>query len=607
MAGSSEESGQVRTPRVVDANLRGIDANLSASHAQIGPERVPSGDGTAPTTHAMRIRQEPTAEAQIPTGVVVAPSEGRFEAHSAPEHAPLSVDSGGIDPTFGATTTGVGNRVESGPDRLAPVAELRRGGTSDDEGGPGDTPASVAWLRAGRGTGYGDLGPLPGAVPVDPDHGMPLPPPRKTDRLGRPSMWDAPPTPANSSSVARIEPEPPPQARGGSTVGLSHWERWLEFCARIDGFPRHLSIHSGGMLVTAAPLIDIAPIERATMVDRVVVQFDKRDVETLKLIKLDLLGLGMLAAMDETLPLIEHDCAVCVDLDRLPENVPEVFQMLQAADTVGVFQVESRAQMQTLPKSRPASLDDLVVEVAIIRPGPIQGNAVHPYLRRKQGIEPVQYLHPSLEPILHDTLGVILYQEHVMRIAIDVAGFTPAGSDGFRRAMGTWRSSREMEKLHEEFVEGCIRVQGVPRDDAEELFRQCAAFASFGFAKSHAAAFARTAYESSFLKLFYPAQFTVGLINAQPMGFYPVEVLINDAKRHGVAILPVDVNRSGYKTTTEWVGRPGWALAGADGDDGSHDHDPGEPLPDGVGVKAYPRPVRSSACVIPGAAARDRW
>ena len=388
---------------------------------------------------------------------------------------------------------------------------------------------------------------------------------------------------------------------------LSDWERWLELCARIDGFPRHLSIHSGGMLVTAAPLIDIAPIERATMENRVVVQFDKRDVETMKLIKLDLLGLGMLAAIDECVQLIEHDCAVCLDLDHIPEEIPEVFEMLQAADTVGVFQVESRAQMQTLPKSRPQSLDDLVVEVAIIRPGPIQGNAVHPYLRRKQGIEPVAYLHPSLAPILHDTLGVILYQEQVMKIAIDVAGFTPAGSDGFRRAMGTWRSTREMEKLHEQFVEGCISVQGMPRDDAEELFRQCAAFASFGFAKSHAAAFARTAYESSFLKLFYPAQFVVGLVNAQPMGFYPVEVLVNDAKRHGVAVLPVDVNRSAWRTTTEWVGRPGWAMAGPDGDDGSHDGDDGEPMPEGCGIDGRPAPVRSPACVIPGAAARDRW
>ena len=478
------------------------------------------------------------------------------------------------------------------PDRLAPRTEIRPGGPGDDEGGPGDTPASVAWLRAGKGTGYkADADrlvapPLIDGRRVDPESGQLEPPPRAADKLGRPTRWDPP---ASRSSVARVEPEPPPQARGGSTVDMSDWERWLEFCARIDGFPRHLSIHSGGMLVTAAPLIDIAPIERATMKDRVVVQFDKRDVETLKLIKLDLLGLGMLAAMDETLQLIEHDCAVCLDLDRLPEDIPEVFEMLAAADTVGVFQVESRAQMQTLPKSRPQNLDDLVVEVAIIRPGPIQGNAVHPFLRRKQGLEPVTYLHPSLEPILKDSMGVILYQEQVMRVAIDVAGFTPAGSDGFRRAMGTWRSSSEMEKLHRQFVDGAMQQPGMDEATAEELFRQVAAFASFGFAKSHAAAFARTAYELAFLKLFYPAQFLVGLINAQPMGFYPVEVLVNDAKRHGVSVLPVDVNASSYKTTTEWVGRPG------------------EPLPEGAGITARPDPIRSPACVIPTDVVRDRW
>src|SRR6185369_14839624 len=182
-----------------------------------------------------------------------------------------------------------------------------------------------------------------------------------------------------------------------------------------------------------------------------------------------------------------------------------------------------------------------------------------------------------------------------------------ADSDGFRRAVGTWRSEREMEKLHKRFVDGCVELSGMSPEDAEELFRQVAAFASFGFAKSHAAAFARTAYESSFLKLFYPAQFTVGLINAQPMGFYPIEVLVNDAKRHGVAVLPVDVNASQYDTTTEWVGRPGWAMAGAAGDDGSHDEDAGEPLPEDAGIRARPRPVRSSACVNPSAAARDQW
>ena len=344
------------------------------------------------------------------------------------------------------------------------------------------------------------------------------------------------------------------------------------------------------MLVTAAPLIDIAPIERATMVDRVVVQFDKRDVETLKLIKLDLLGLGMLAAMDETLQLIEHDCAVCLDLDRLPEDVPEVFEMLQAADTVGVFQVESRAQMQTLPKSRPKSLDDLVVEVAIIRPGPIQGNAVHPFLRRKQGLEPVTYLHP--EPRAgpqgfdgRDPLpGAGHAHRHRGRPASRRPSRTGSGGRWGRGARAArWRSSTGSSST------GCMRQPGMTEEIAEELFRQVAAFASFGFAKSHAAAFARTAYESAFLKLFYPAQFLVGLINAQPMGFYPVEVLVNDAKRHGVAVLPVDINASSYKTTTEWVGRPG------------------EPLPEGAGIAARPEPIRSPACVVPSAEARDRW
>ena len=593
------------------------------------------GDGRLPRADAARAARSSAAVAEAKTTPARPPASGMWE--EAPESPP----------------------------------SIRPGGRGDDEGGPGDTPASVAWLRAGRGTGYGmpaisqqglrgsrmpdrviagqrpsggaehepdvndasaavettDLPPdnpswdIPAAAAeagrgsgpgtidgrtIDQDSGVLLPGARRTDKIGRPSHWD-PVRPDPHNSVARVEPDPPPQPRGGSTVGLSDWERWLEFCARIDGFPRHLSIHSGGMLVTAAPLIDIAPLERATMPGRVVVQYDKRDVETLKLIKLDLLGLGMLAAMDETLQLIEHDCAVCLDLDRLPEEIPEVFAMLQAADTVGVFQVESRAQMQTLPKSRPASLDDLVVEVAIIRPGPIQGNAVHPYLRRKQGLEPVTYLHPSLEPVLNDTLGVILYQEQVMRVAIEVGGFTPAGSDAFRRAMGTWRSDREMEKLHRQFVDGCLEKPGMTEEMGEELFRQVAAFASFGFAKSHAAAFARTAYESAFLKLFYPAQFLTGLINAQPMGFYPVEVLVNDTKRHGVTVLPVDINASSYRTTTEWVGRPGWAMAGPAGDDGAADDDPGERLPDGLGVEARTRPVRSPSCVMPTAAARERW
>jgi DNA polymerase III alpha subunit len=489
---------------------------------------------------------------------------------------------GGAPAQAGVADLGGGSATEQ-QRRLA----RRRPGGSDDEGGPGDSPASVAWLAAER-TMKAPVRALEAGAPALATAPAPAPAPPGVPGIVRPEPH---------SSVARVQSQPqiPPETRRGSTAGLPDWERWLEFCARIDGFPRHLSIHAGGMLVTAAPLIDIAPLERATMADRVVVQFDKRDVETLKLIKLDLLGLGMLAAIDETLQLIERDCAATVDLDRLPEDVPEVFAMLQAADTVGVFQVESRAQMQTLPKSKPANLDDLVVEVAIIRPGPIQGNAVHPYLRRRQGLEPVEYLHPSLAPVLRETLGVILYQEQVMNIAITVAGFTAAESDGFRRAMGTWRSSKEMEKLHQRFVDGCKATNALTDEQAEELFRRVAAFASFGFAKSHAAAFARTAYESAFLKLFYPAQFTVGLINAQPMGFYPVEVLINDAKRHGVAVLPVDVNASTYKTATAWVGR--------DGEPGRE----AEPLPEGAGIARRPVAVRSSGCIVPSAESRRRW
>ncbi|MDP8904061.1 MAG: PHP domain-containing protein, partial [Chloroflexota bacterium] len=488
---------------------------------------------------------------------------------------------------------------------------------SDDEGGPGDTPVSLRWLRGGgeRDEPADDYRPRALGDPVPALSLSSAPTPGASAGAGR----------ARSSRAPNIGPLRRPHARsvddrrqpvlgppsepvgtalfndsGGTavtrsaagtryTVGLSPWERWLELTARIAEFPRHLSIHTGGVLITAAPLVDIAPLERATMPGRVVVQYDKRDVETIKLIKLDLLGLRMLSAIDDALRDIYADCAVHVDLDRLPEDIPDVFRMIRAADTVGVFQIESRAQMQTLPRSRPENLDDLVVEVAIIRPGPIQGNAVHPYLRRRQGKERISYLHPSLEPALEETLGVILYQEQVMKIAIDVAGFSAAESDGFRRAMGTWRSSREMEKLHARFVDGCITRSGLSCEQAEELFRQVAAFASFGFNKSHAAAFARTAYESAFLKVFYPAQFVTGLINAQPMGFYPVEVLINDAKRHGVCVLPVDVNRSRFRTMTEWVDLPG------------------RPLPEGAGIDRRPPVVRSSGCVVPTRATRDHW
>ena len=309
---------------------------------------------------------------------------------------------------------------------------------------------------------------------------------------------------------------------------------------------------------------------------------------TLKLIKLDLLGLGMLAAIDEPRPLIEHDCAVCVDLDWLPEDIPEVFQMLQAADTVGVFQVESRAQMQTLPKSRPMNLDDLVVEVAIIRPGPIQGNAVHPYLRRNQGLEPVELPppEPRAGPPGHDRRDPLPGAGHEDRDR--GRGFLAGESRRFPAGDGHVALEPRDGEAPRPLRRGRCASRGFPRRTPRSSSGRSPRSPRSASPSRHAAAFARTAYESSFLKLFYPAQFLVGLINAQPMGFYPVEVLVNDAKRHGVAVLPVDVNRS-RATNCDRVGR-----AAGLGDGGRVD----EPLPDGAGIER--RPVRPSpACVVP--------
>jgi error-prone DNA polymerase len=336
-----------------------------------------------------------------------------------------------------------------------------------------------------------------------------------------------------------------------SASGETLWERWVRLCDEIDGLPRHRSMHPGGIVATAEPLDELAPVERSSDGTRAVLQFDKHDIEALKLVKLDLLGLGILTAITDALDLIARDVGARPDLDALPEEIAEVWRAVGAADTIGVFQIESRAQQQSLPRTKPVKMDDLVAQVAIIRPGPIQGNAVHPYLRRRAGLESVTYPHQSLAPILDETLGVILYQEQVMRIAIEVAGFTPGASDVFRRAMGSARSEREMELLRTRFVDGAISTVGMRAADATELFERVAAFASFGFAKSHAAAFARTAFESVWLRLHYPAHYLAGLIRAQPMGFYPVEALIHDARRHGVTVQPVCINRSAARTSTE--------------------------------------------------------
>ncbi|HUE67728.1 MAG TPA: error-prone DNA polymerase [Candidatus Acidoferrum sp.] len=345
---------------------------------------------------------------------------------------------------------------------------------------------------------------------------------------------------------------PPPDMRPQS------WQQFLELCREVIEFPRHLSIHNGGMLVTGEPLVDIAPVEPATMEGRRVVQFNKDDVEDLGLIKMDMLGLRTLSVVAEALDLIKDTTGKRPDLDQLPLKDPAVFEMCSAADTIGVFQIESRAQMQTLPRTRPKDFNDLVVEVAIIRPGPIQGNAVHPYIRRKQGRETVTYAHPLLEPILADTLGVILYQEQIIEIAMHVAGMRPGRADGFRRAMTRHLNRVEMSSLEDEFVDGCL-ANAVPREVADQLFKAVQGFAVYGFCRSHAAAFARTAYETAWMKLHHPVEFGCGLLNNQPMGFYHPSVLVEDLKRHGMKALPVDINRSDVRCLPEKI-QDGYAM-----------------------------------------------
>src|SRR5438128_5363798 len=323
-----------------------------------------------------------------------------------------------------------------------------------------------------------------------------------------------------------------------------------ELTLAIADFPRHLSIHNGGMLITALPLVDTVPIERATMPDRNVVQFDKRDVEDLGLIKMDLLGLRTLSPIKDAVAMIDELHGVRLDLGTIRLDDPAVYDLICEVDTIGIFQVESRAQAQALPRVRPRNFADIVVEVAIIRPGPLQGNMVNPYIHRRQGREPVSYAHPLLEPILKETLGVILFQEQILRVSMAIAGFSATEADKLRRAMSRARSSEDMESLRGPFVNGA-RAKGVDDVTANEIFRQIAAFAEFGFCKSHAAAFALTAYHTAHLKLYYPAEFYVALLNNQPMGFYSPAVIAGDAKRHGVAILPVDVNASFAKAVVE--------------------------------------------------------
>ena len=328
-----------------------------------------------------------------------------------------------------------------------------------------------------------------------------------------------------------------------SYFGRVSFQEYVAICRQLEDLPRHLSIHNGGILISSCPLSEIVPLERAAMPGRVVCQWDKDSVADAGLIKIDLLGLRMLSLLDEARVLVEQGHGVALDLDALPQDDASVYDMICRCDTIGVFQIESRAQMQTLPRTRPRSIDDLTVEVSIIRPGPIQGNMVHPYIRRRNGREKVTYLHPVLAPILEETLGVILFQEQVIQSAVAIAGFTPGEADELRRAMSRKRSVDAIERLRGRFMQGAME-RGVDAGSAERVFASLEGFAQYGFCKSHAAGFALICYQSAWLKCYYPVEFYCALLNHQPMGFYRPEVVVHDAQRHGVEVLPVDVNRS---------------------------------------------------------------
>ncbi len=323
----------------------------------------------------------------------------------------------------------------------------------------------------------------------------------------------------------------------------------LELAQQVEHFPRHLGIHSGGMVICDRPVVEVCPVEWATMADRSVLQWDKDDCAATGLVKFDLLGLGMLSALHYSIDLIAECEGKDIDLATIPQD-DAVYDMLCQADSIGVFQVESRAQMATLPRLRPRRFYDLVVEVALIRPGPIQGGSVHPYIRRRNGLEDPTYLHPLLEPALRKTLGVPLFQEQLMQIAMDAGGFTPAEADQLRQAMGSKRSQERMEALHRRFLDGAAE-RAITIDIAEQIWVKLAAFANYGFPESHSVSFAYLVYASSWIKLYHPAAFCAALLNAQPMGFYSPHSLVQDARRHGVVVHTPDLNASGCDATLE--------------------------------------------------------
>ncbi|MDO9707401.1 error-prone DNA polymerase [Paracraurococcus lichenis] len=360
-----------------------------------------------------------------------------------------------------------------------------------------------------------------------------------TGRLAK-SVWGA-----GKASIAEIA-----QDQGLDPEGDPRLRMVCELTEELLDFPRHLATHVGGFVITRGRLTELAIVTKAAMADRHTIEWDKDDIEALRILKVDVLGLGMLSCIRRAFALIAQHGEPPLTLQAVPQDCPETYAMLRRADSLGVFQVESRAQMNMLPRLRPQEFYDLVIEVAIVRPGPIQGDMVHPYLRRKNKEEPVSYPSPLLEPVLRKTLGVPLFQEQAMQIAITGAGFTPARADELRRAMATFRHVGTIWQFQQEFIDGMVR-NGVRREFAERCFRQIEGFGTYGFPESHAAAFAQLVYVSAWIKRWHPAAFACALLNSQPMGFYAPAQIVRDAREHGVAIRAVDVLHSDWDCTLE--------------------------------------------------------
>jgi error-prone DNA polymerase len=363
--------------------------------------------------------------------------------------------------------------------------------------------------------------------------------PVQVDRIARQFSWgDGGATAGKRLAEAGFDPRNPVIAR------------LLALSGEILGFPRHLSQHVGGFVISRGPLCRLVPVENATMPERTVIQWDKDDLDAMGLLKVDCLGLGMLSAIHRAIDLVSEARGEPLEVADIPAEDPDVYAMVRRADTVGVFQIESRAQMAMLPRLAPATFYDLVVEVAIVRPGPIQGQMVHPYLRRRQGLEPVTYPSPEVREVLERTLGVPIFQEQVMKLAMVAAGFSPGEADRLRRAMAAWRRKGGLEPFEARLVDG-MRERGYPEEFARQIYRQILGFGEYGFPESHAASFALLVYVSAWLKCREPAAFTCALLNSQPMGFYAPSQLVQDARRHGVEVRPVDACASAWECTLE--------------------------------------------------------